>query len=142
MHLLLVISFFVFFVSVTNAFIPLKDGNIRHVKKTINNLNTGGYKLQKTPKQSDKATWSTEWKDYPGGVEHIEFYFGSIKSTYSEVFWKSLPEIQLPTELVKRFDNKGIAVVGLEADQVRRLPKEDVSVPINFAYTHHYGGNL
>ena len=30
--------------------IPLKDGNIKHVKKTMNNLNAGEYKLQKTPK--------------------------------------------------------------------------------------------
>jgi|EP00945_MAST-04E_sp_MAST-4E-sp1_P006781 hypothetical protein len=124
------------------GFIPLKEGNIRHVNKTVDNLNTGGYKLQKTPKQSAHATWSTQWKDYPGGVEHIEFYFGPIKSTYSEVFWKSLPDIQLPPELVKRFDDKGVAVVGVEADQVRRLPNEDISVPINIAYNHHYGGQL
>ena len=139
---LLLLLLLLVFHSFANAYIPLKDGNIKHVKKTTSNLNTGEYKLQKTPKQNDTASWSTEWKHYPGGVEYLEFYFGPIKSTYSEVFWKSLPDIQLPPDIIKRFDDKGIAVVGLEADQVRRLPGKDVSVPINIAYNHHYGLNL
>jgi hypothetical protein len=41
--------------------------------------------------------------------------------------------------LIKRFHGKGMAVVGFEADQVRRTPEGDVSVPINVAYNHHYG---
>ena len=123
---LLLLLLLLLFHSFANAYIPLKDGNIKHVKKTMNNLNAGEYKLQKTPKQNDTASWSTEWKHYPGGVEYLEFYFGPIKSTYSEVFWKSLPDIQLPPDIIKRFDDKGIAVVGLEADQVRRLKLQQI----------------
>ena len=35
-----------------------------------------------------------------------------------------------------------MAVVGFEADQVRRTPQGDVSVPITVAYNHHYGARL
>jgi hypothetical protein len=31
----------------------------------------------------------------------------------------------------------GMAIVGFEADQVRKTPEGDVSVPINVAYNHH-----
>jgi hypothetical protein len=75
-------------------------------------------------------------------VEYFEVHAGPITSTYSEVFWTALPEIKLPVELQKRFKGKGMAVVGFEADQVRKTPKGDVSVPINVAYNHHYGANL
>ena len=38
--------------------------------------------------------------------------------------------------LVKRFDGKGMAVVGYETDSVRRTAAGVVSVPINMAYNH------
>ena len=55
------------------------------------------------------------------------------------VYWKTMPVVQLPSDIVKRFHNKPMAVIGLEWDQVRRTPKGDVSVPMNVAYNHHYG---
>ena len=61
---------------------------------------------------------------------------GPITSTYGEVFWTSLPEVQLPQEIVQRFKGKGMAVVGFEVDQVRKTPEGDVSLPINLAYNH------
>jgi hypothetical protein len=112
---------------------------------TEENMN-GEYRLAQTPKQKGKPTWSTSFKDYPnGGVESFTIYAGPINSTYGEVFWKALPEVNLPADLVARFKGKGMAVVGFEADQVRRGAGpngEDVSVPINVAYNHHYGANL
>ncbi len=75
-------------------------------------------------------------------MEYFEAYAGPIKSTYSEVFWTHLPEVELPPELVQRFEGKAMAVVGFEADQIRRTPEGDVSVPINVAYNHHYGARL
>jgi hypothetical protein len=72
-------------------------------------------------------------------VEYFEIYAGPVNSTYGEVFWSSLPEVKLPDELIARFKGKGMAVVGFEADQVRKTPQGDVSVPINVAYNHHYG---
>ena len=107
------------------------------------NMN-GEYLLAPTPK-APNPKFSTSFKDYPGGVESFTVYAGPITSTYSEVFWTALPEVNLPDDIVKRFKGKGMAVVGFEADQVRRGAGpngEDISVPINVAYNHHYSASL
>jgi hypothetical protein len=44
----------------------------------------------------------------------------------------------LPDAIVKRFEGKVMAIVGIEMDQVRRTPAGDVSLPINVAYNHHH----
>lgn len=106
---------------------------------TEDNMN-GEYLLAPTP--NGKTAWSTSFKDYPGGVESFEFYAGPVTSTYGEVFWTALPEVQLPAEIVQRFKGKAMAVVGFESDQVRKTPDGDVSLPINLAYNHHYGATL
>lgn len=54
------------------------------------------------------------------------------------MFWTGLPPVDLPADIVARYDGKGMAVVGFEVDQVRRTPEGDVSVPINVAYNHHF----
>ena len=72
---------------------------------TEDNMN-GEYLLASTPK--GKTTWSTSFKDYPGGVESFEFYAGPVTSTYGEVFWTNLPEVQLPAEIVERFKGKAM----------------------------------
>ena len=60
-----------------------------------------------------------------------------------QIWWTELPESKLPPELVKRFEGKGMAIMGYEVDQVRKkgdkdfdgsILQEDVSVPINMAY--------
>lgn len=104
------------------------------------NMN-GEYLLASTPK-GDVKSWSTAFKDYPGGVEQFTIYTDPINSTYGEVFWTSLPEVPLPSDIVKRFKGKGMAVVGFEVDQVRKTNTGDVSVPINLAYNHHYGATV
>ena len=108
------------------------------------NLN-GEYLMQRTPHQG-AGNWSTNFSEYPGGVEYFEVYAGPVTSTYAEVFWTALPEVDLPVDVVARFDGKAMAVVGFEIDQVRRLDAndstKDVSVPINIAYNHHYGANM
>ena len=116
------------------------------------NLNGDAYLLQSTPNgAAATANWSTRFEDYPGGVEAFEFYAGPITTTYSQVFWRALPVVQLPQDIVQRFDGKVMAVVGFEADQVRRkgsidfdgsVLAEDTSVPITVAYNHHYGARL
>ena len=53
---------------------------------------------------------------------------------------------ELPQEIVERFKGKVIAITGYEMDQVMVTPtgkpgvnsSADVSVPINWAYNHHY----
>ena len=58
------------------------------------------------------------------------------------MFWTGLPAVELPPDIVARFDDKVMALVGFEADQVRRTPDGDVSVPITVAYNHHYGSTM
>jgi len=62
------------------------------------------------------------------------------------VFWTSLGNNALPAHIVARFANKTMAITGYEMDQVIVSPagspglhsEQDVSVPINWAYNHHY----
>ena len=51
-----------------------------------------------------------------------------------------LPSVPLPEDIVKRFDNRTIAITGYEQDQVIKGENgtADQSVPIYWAYNHHY----
>jgi hypothetical protein len=72
-------------------------------------------------------------------AEYFEVYSQKIKTLYSEVHWKGHDPIPLPEEIVRRFSNKAMAIVGYEVDQVMKNPTgDDVSVPITWAYNHHY----
>ena len=108
------------------AFPPTTDPNMN-----------GAYALSKTPGAPADKSFSTDFKDYPGGVEYFEVYHGPITTTYGEVWWTSTAN-PLPDDIVKRFDGKAIAIVGLEMDQVRKTPQGDVRVPITMAYNHHH----
>ncbi len=80
------------------------------------------------------------------GHEYFDFYTSELATHYGEVFWTVLPPKGLPEEIVRRFANRTIAITGYEMDQVMVSPtgqpdvdpKADVSVPINWAYNHHY----
>ena len=69
-----------------------------------------------------------------------------IATTYGENYWTSMGTHPLPDHIVKRFAGKVIAITGYEQDQVMVEPvgqpgvnpEQDVSVPINWAYNHHY----
>ena len=114
------------------------------------NLN-GEYLFSNTPGASGFTI--KRYRDYPGGVDMFEVYSPEISQLYSQVFWKGLDPVDLPKEIVERYKGKGMAVVGFEMDQVRRVPSkanasvlEDVSVPLTVAYNHHFestmvGGN-
>ena len=126
------VLFFASIVSVAATITPTTQPNMN-----------GEYLLAQTPK--GKSNWSTSFKDYPGGVESFDLYIGPVTSTYGEVFWTHLPQAKLPDDIIKRFEGKGMAIVGFESDQVRKgagKNGEDVSVPINIAYNHHYGATL
>ena len=53
-------------------------------------------------------------------LRYFDVYSPTIKTLYSQVFWKSLEPVPLPADVVRRFDGKAMAVVGYEVDQVRR----------------------
>ncbi|XP_045180973.2 uncharacterized protein LOC123540207 [Mercenaria mercenaria] len=80
------------------------------------------------------------------GHEYFDVYSPEIATHYGEVFWTGLNFNPLPKKIVDRFKGKVIAITGYEQDQVMVSPvgqpgvnpDADVSVPINWAYNHHY----
>lgn len=103
----------------------------------------GKYVLSQTPGAHDtQSKFPASYADYPGSATYFDVYSPPITTLYSQVFWKGLAPVELPKDIVSRFDNKGMAVIGYEVDQVRRTPEGDVSVPINVAYNHHFESNM
>jgi hypothetical protein len=50
-----------------------------------------------------------------------------------------LPGVQLPADVIQRFNGKVMALIGMELDQVRLTPEgEYVSIPMNVLYQHHF----
>jgi len=100
-----------------------------------------------------------------GPVQHFDVY-GEVQTKYSQVYWTRNTPINLPPDLVKRFDGKVMAITGYEIDQVTHdgpqtgsttkkggplggfscypecVNSTDKSVPIYNAYNHHYFGWL
>jgi len=113
-------------------FIPSREPNMN-----------GEYLLSQTPHGNNtQHLFPTQYRDYPRGAEYFDVYSPEIQSLYSQVFWKGLSAVDLPDDIVKRYDGKGMAVIGFEMDQVRRTPSGDVSVPINVAYNHHFESSM
>ena len=138
-----------------------------------NNMNMGGvpYQISNGPNmiKNDKHKWNgtpgtykTQFtENIEGEVEHFDVY-GEVRTVYSEVYWTRNLPINLPKELIKRFEGKVMAITGYEVDQVTHdgpepgstttstelggfscYPScdkngEDKSVPIYNAYNHHY----
>jgi hypothetical protein len=90
----------------------------------------------------------TDWNsDYAAkGYEFFDVWAPEIATHYGQVFWTDQGTTPLPPDIVKRFEGKVIAIQGYEQDQVivtplgspGKNPDQDVSVPINWAYNHHY----
>ena len=80
------------------------------------------------------------------GHEYFDVWSPELATTYGENFWTSMGVHSLPDHIVRRFAGKVIAITGYEQDQVMvepvgmpgLFPDKDVSVPINWAYNHHY----
>ena len=72
--------------------------------------------------------------------EFFEVDSPPMKMKYSEVAWRSLPAVQLPTHITERYANSTIAITGFEVDVLRPLPNNKTeSVPAYQSYNHHYG---
>ena len=80
------------------------------------------------------------------GHKYFDVWAPEIATHYGEVFWTDQHNQPLPADIVKKFKGKTIAITGYEMDQVMVFPtgqpgvnpEKDVSVPINWAYNHHY----
>jgi len=99
-----------------------------------------GEYLIANPNRQAPTPYSTDYG--AKNAEYVDLYTPPIRTVYGEVFWTMMDPIPLPKDLVARFANKTMAVVGYEVDQVYRTPEGDQSVPIIWAYNHHYEAYL
>ena len=80
------------------------------------------------------------------GYEYFDVWAPEIATHYGEVFWTDQGVNPIPDDIIKKFDGKVMAIMGYEQDQViveplgkpGQNPDKDTSVPINWAYNHHY----
>lgn len=86
----------------------------------------------------------TEFNSYPRPTEYFDVYSPEISTLYSQVYWTRMNKVDLPANIVKKFDEKTMAVVGFEIDQVFKGENgaADTSVPINVAYNHHFESEM
>ena len=52
------------------------------------------------------------------GLEYFDVWSPEIATHYAEVFWTDMGTHPIPPEIVRRFANKTMAIVGYEMDQV------------------------
>lgn len=101
-----------------------------------NNMN-GEYTIA-NPNPASGVVWNSEYQQ-----EFFDVYTPNISTQYSECFWTMIGPVPLPDAIVKRFDEKVMAITGYEVDQVFTSPDGvDTSVPIYWAYNHHYEGYI
>ena len=118
-------------------------GPFKAVGTHASNMN-GDYVLRSNSGGAPPA-FSALSSDYDkGNVEYFETYSPLIETRYSQVFWTMMKAVPLPQALVERFAGKVMAITGWEGDQVFKGPpgQPDTSVPITWAYNHHYGHYL
>ena len=106
------------------------------------NMNGNVYGIS-NPNYSDPIVFSTEFSRINSTSEYFDVYSPPITSRYGMVYWTMMDPVPLPENIVKRFKNKKIAIVGYEVDQVFRYGNgSESSVPITWAYNHHYEAYL
>ena len=87
---------------------------IRHNPKTDSENMNGLYEIG-NPLVSGEQ-FNTDYKSK--GSNFFDLYSAEIATKYGEVFWEGMPELPLPENIVKQFENGAIAVTGYEHDQV------------------------
>lgn len=102
--------------------------------EVLSNMNEGGIPYV-ISNPSSHGKYSTEFSDE--SPEYFDVY-GQIQTRYSQVYWILNDPIPLPSDIVKRFAGKVMAITGYEADQVIKTTEGEVSFPIYKAYNHHY----
>ena len=103
---------------------------------TIELQNMNGLYHIANPNIYSEVTFNTDFSKK--NAEFFDVYSPPIITRYGEVFWTTMAPIPLPDNIVKRFANSSMAVIGYEVDQVFQTKDGDVSVPITWAYNHHY----
>ena len=104
------------------------------------NGNVYGYS---NPNYFESTKFSTQFYEINKSTEFFEVYSHPITSRYADVYWTMMPPVNLPDNIVNRFNGKTIAIVGYEVDQVFKYDNgSESSVPITWAYNHHYEAYL
>mmetsp|Transcript_19469 Transcript_19469/g.23306 ORF Transcript_19469/g.23306 Transcript_19469/m.23306 type:complete len:842 (-) Transcript_19469:99-2624(-) len=88
--------------------------------------------------------YNTDYKSR--NMQYFDVYTPELATHYGEVFWTGMGKNKLPDDIIQKFQGKTIAITGYEMDQVMVTPtghpgvnsSKDVSVPITWAYNHHY----
>eukprot|EP00117_Sycon_ciliatum_P033947 scpid107755/ scgid26010/ len=93
--------------------------------------NMNGLYAISNPNLQSSAKFSTDYSTKD--AEYFDVYSPPIKTRYGQVWWTLMDPVTIPDEIIQRFANKTMAVIGYETDQVRQTPTGDVSVPITWA---------
>ena len=75
------------------------------------NMNGDIYGIS-NPNQFSKKSFSTVYSEINPEYEYFEVYSPPITSRYAEVFWTMMPSVKLPNEIINRFSQKTMAIVG------------------------------
>jgi len=134
-------SWYALFVVVSASASVVPDFGPNFAPSNADNMN-GDYVMSSTP-GGRGGLFPKRYADYPGGAEHYDTYSPPMSTLYSQVWWKPLAPTQMPAEMIQKYKGKGMAIIGWEIDQVRRVKGKngslvDVSVPISATYNHHY----
>ncbi len=100
------------------------------------NMNGDIYNIS-NPNKTSTNQFSTNYQS-----NYFDVYSLPITSRYGDVYWTMMDDVLLPDHIVKEYDNKTMAIVGYEMNQVFKTDNGDVSVPITWAYNHHYEAYL
>eukprot|EP00117_Sycon_ciliatum_P029408 scpid52803/ scgid23424/ len=99
--------------------------------------NMNGLYLISNPNPASTVKYSTDYSKREN-VSYFDVYTPPIVTRYGEVFWTMMDPVELDAELVAKFKGKTMAIVGYEADQVRKTDGGEESMPIFWQYNHHY----
>ena len=89
------------------------------------------------------GVFKAEFNMINASSEYFDVYSHPITSKYGEVYWTMMEPVNLPETIVQRVNDKTIAIVGYEVDQVfLNADGSESPVPITWAYNHHYEAYL
>jgi len=108
---------------------------VSNINTKNTNMNGDIYYIS-NPNTSTLTQFSTIYSEqYHNNVEYFDVYSDPITSKYGEVYWTLMNPVSLSPNIKNRFHHKPMAIVGYEMDQVLL---NGSSVPITWAYNHHY----
>ena len=116
--------------------------NILLLTLSNNNMNGNIYDIS-NHNTSSSIKFSTNMSSINDNTNYFDVYSPPITSKYGDVYWTLMDKVLLPIDIINKFKDKVIAIVGYEHDQVfKNSDGNDISVPITWTYNHHYEAYL